>query len=131
MKYKVAVYGSLRKGAGNSSLLKDAKYVGKTVLPPHYTMYSLGAFPGVVKGGHTPITVEVYEIEDHTLSRLDMLEGYGGNNRNNFYNRELIPTAYGNCYIYFLNREYKDRTYPQVITGNWLKFLKKENVSTN
>jgi len=131
MKYKVAVYGSLRRGAGNSSLLKSARYVGKTVLPPHYTMYSLGPFPGVVKGGHTPIIVEIYEVEDHILARLDTLEGYGGKDYDNFYNRECINTNYGYCYIYLINRRYRNRDYPKVITGDWMKYIKKENDSTN
>ena len=72
---KVFVYGSLRKGFGLSPVLSSSDYVDTVQTKPKYTMYSLGAFPCIVKGGNTAITGEVYNISSDTEERLDMIEG--------------------------------------------------------
>ncbi len=95
---KVFVYGTLKAGFSNSALLDDATLVGADILAPEYTMYDLGAFPAVSIGGTTPITGEVWEVDDFTMSRLDTLEGYP-----HFYNRSLIPTAHGEAWLYHIN----------------------------
>ena len=125
---KVAVYGSLRKGLGNSALLNGAKYLGDDVTAPEYTMVSLGFFPGIIKGGETSVVVEVYEINEEKLRSLDMLEGYHGEDTHNFYNREVITLPkFGEAYIYTLPSDYGDHTV--VENGDWKDYLfKKEKV---
>ncbi len=39
-------------------------------------MFGLGAYPGVARGGNTPITGELYRIDAKGLERLDRLEDY-------------------------------------------------------
>ncbi len=92
----VAVYGSLKKGYGNHSLLESSELKGITETSPSWTMYDLGSFPGIVPG-HTNIHIEVYEVNQETFQRLDMLEGYPS-----FYDRKEIETKYGSAWIYFL-----------------------------
>ena len=51
-------------------------------------MISLHSFPGVLKmdnGEGYSILGELYEVDDHTLKNLDVLEGNG-----HFYKRELV-----------------------------------------
>ena len=120
-----AVYGSLRKGLGNHRVLGNSKFVGEHTTDPNYTMYSLSAFPGVVKGGSTPIKLEIYEApDDATEARLDMLEGYHGpDNPRNFYNKEVIETPYGEAFIYYINT---DMGGGQVVeSGDWTEFRNK------
>ena len=109
----VAVYGSLREGFGNHSLLGDSQLKSEEVLEGEYTMLHLGGFPGVVLEGTTPITVEVYEIDEDTFSRLDMLEGYPS-----FYNRKQVETRAGMAWIYYLhcNDEWTNTFVP---SGDW------------
>lgn len=117
-----AVYGSLRKGLGNHSVLGNAPLVGTIKTKPEYTMYSLGGFPGVVKGGNTSITLEIYEVKNETIEEnLDWLEGYNEpNDPYNFYNKEKIDTELGEAYIYFINDDVKDR---QIVdSGDWYEF---------
>jgi gamma-glutamylcyclotransferase (GGCT)/AIG2-like uncharacterized protein YtfP len=109
---KVFVYGTLKKGYHNHYLLKDAKYLGKNLTLPSFTMLNLGAFPGVVFGGNTPIHGEVYEVDEATFARLDRLEGYP-----NFYNRTEIITQYGSAWMYHLNRE--EYHVGAVLSGDW------------
>ena len=75
--HRVFVYGTLKKGHYNNTLLEEAEFVGaaKTV-GNDYTMYHLGAFPGVKEGGCDSITGEVYNVNDEQLARLHQLEGH-------------------------------------------------------
>lgn len=114
---KVAVYGSLRKGMGNHGLMHNTNYIGTTEVHG-VTMYDLGAFPRVALGhGTTSITVEVYEVTEEQLSLLDRLEGYRGASYNNFYNRSLVNTSFGEVFIYHIEQEGGD---PVVEGGDWV-----------
>ena len=111
----VAVYGSLREGFGNNRLLGGSKKISTEVLEGEYTMLDLGAFPGVILEGETPITIEVYEVDEPTFQSLDMLEGYPS-----FYNRDLFKTSVGEAWMYFLEgREGWSNSY--VPSGDWTK----------
>jgi gamma-glutamylcyclotransferase (GGCT)/AIG2-like uncharacterized protein YtfP len=48
-------------------------------------MYSLGSFPCITHEPTAPVIVEVYEVNDYTLQRLDNLEGHP-----KFYRRDLV-----------------------------------------
>jgi gamma-glutamylcyclotransferase (GGCT)/AIG2-like uncharacterized protein YtfP len=82
---RVFVYGTLLRGEPNHRLLTGARYVGPARTCPEFTLHDLGAFPGVVAGGTTAVIGEVYEVDAHTLERLDRLEGHP-----HLYGREEI-----------------------------------------
>ena len=86
MRDYVFVYGTLKRGFGNSVLLNEAEFVQAAVTKPEYTMLNLGFFPGVQLLGETPIIGEVYKVTESEMQRLDRLEGYPS-----FYNRARIP----------------------------------------
>jgi len=92
---KVFVYGTLKRGQGNHSLLYGSSYLGECHTPPAYSLHDLGYFPGMVRGGHTSIPGEVYEIDDDTLATMDVLEGFPW-----YYNREQIETPFGTAWVY-------------------------------
>jgi len=114
----VAVYGSLRKGLGNHRVLGESKMIG-TQWIPDYEMFSLGSYPGI-RSGDSHILVEVYEVDDDTLQRLDTLEGYHGSNADNFYDREEVSTDYGTALIYTL-QGHRYKSQPIVESGDWTK----------
>ena len=76
-KFFVAVYGTLKEGYGNHSLVKGSRLVGRGTTFEKYPMIQGFGFPytyfeeGV---GHN-IVVEVYEVDINVLDRLDQLEG--------------------------------------------------------
>lgn len=115
----VAVYGSLKRGFGNSHRLLHAKLLGTTKTEPKYTMRSLRAFPGVTLVGNTPITVEVYEIDDEIKRSLDALEGHRGKGHpSNFYDVTEVDTEFGKATMYVLDdKEYSHC--PVVEDGIW------------
>lgn len=110
----VAVYGSLKQGFGNHRLLEGSKLLGHTETRPEWTMYNLGAFPALMKGGNTQIFIEVYEVSDETFEDLDCLEGYP-----KFYTREVIDTKYGDAWIYFIDGCSRTSMSPIVEHGVW------------
>ena len=111
---RVAVYGSLKKGFGNHSLLLGSQYLGTTDTYPEWNMYSLGGFPAITYDGDTPICVEVYKVDDETMNDLDMLEGYP-----NFYNRRVIDTKYGKAWIYYIQDAHSVNQYERLEHGVW------------
>jgi gamma-glutamylcyclotransferase (GGCT)/AIG2-like uncharacterized protein YtfP len=112
---KVAVYGSLRQGFGNNRWLADSKYLTTEVTSPDYEMYSLGGFPFIMPDGKTAITIEVYEVDEQVMNRLDQLEGYP-----TFYDRKQIETTQGDAWIYFMYSRYRGAEL--VESGDWKEF---------
>lgn len=95
MHHRVFVYGTLRQGQVNHTLLVKAWLLGTHRTTPAYTMYHLGAYPGVVARGQEVVVGEVYRVDVNTLRQLDRLEDYP-----RLYGRTLIPTPYGRAWIY-------------------------------
>ena len=117
---KVAVYGSLREGLHNHSVLGDSELLGTDELEG-FSMYSLGSFPYVrpVDEADKKIKVEVYEVNADTARRLDMLEGYRGDNTS-FYDRKEVETAHGDAWIYFIDEDPSGS--PEVENGDWKEY---------
>jgi gamma-glutamylcyclotransferase (GGCT)/AIG2-like uncharacterized protein YtfP len=121
----VAVYGSLRQDLHNHHYLVTSKFLGEFDTEPLFDLYSLGSYPGLVENGSTSIKMEVYAVEKDTLNRLDMLEGYREGDNDNYYNRVVIDSPYGECYTYIynypLNKAFK------VESGDWKKHSSKDS----
>lgn len=125
---KVFVYGSLKKNFGNHVLLQYSNFIGEGVTcDSKFTMVNLGSFPGVLLNGNGYIRGELYEVNQSTLVRLDILEGEG-----NFYSRKTINVKVGNeiheCFIYVLLRNYSffessknEDTYQNECIFSWRK----------
>jgi gamma-glutamylcyclotransferase (GGCT)/AIG2-like uncharacterized protein YtfP len=120
----VAVYGSLRKGMGNSRLLEGVKMLGTTKTLPKFKLFSLGGFPGI-HAGDKEVVIEVYETDDQSvLQRLDWLEGYNPRNpKTGLYDKQLTDTEFGPAIIYTYNgSEPENREVPD---GDWVKHIEK------
>lgn len=126
--FKIAVYGSLRKGLGNHGVIKDAKFLGDFESQPEYTMYSIGgSFPGLVNEGNTSVQMEVYEVGEATFEDVNNLEGFiVEDDPYNMYNRVLIDTPYGPAYSYIYNGN--TTTLFVVESGDWTKYKQASNV---
>lgn len=84
-KFKVFVYGTLKKGFGNNYLLRDSKFIGEATTVEKYALYISG-IPFVTKDEKiSHIQGEVFEVTKETLLKLDSLEGHP-----NWYKREEI-----------------------------------------
>lgn len=122
MNNKVFVYGTLRQGNGNHQLLETANLVGTgKTCGEHYTMISLGGFPAVYLTGDVPIIGELYDqVDERTMNRLDMLEGYPS-----FYNRTevevIIDGEPDTAWMYYFEGDARHARYGDsvIATGNW------------
>ena len=122
-KHKVAVYGSLRKGLHNHSVMERAegKHLVDTKTSFPANLRSYGSYPYV----HTervqpaePISVEIYEVNDFGLRVLDSLEGYPS-----FYDRREFTFKDGTtAWMYFINNESNDH-YDLVEDGDWKNYV--------
>ena len=124
----VFVYGTLLSGQGNNRLLGDSPCAGKGYING-YRMYSLGGFPAIV-AAHTAERVEgeVYVVDDETLDRLDMLEGYSRGNTDNQYRnmyeveKVIVSTENGtvSCEVYTMSHQdpFDDDTW--IESGSWI-----------
>ena len=89
-RHRVFVYGSLKRGFHNNRFLTESRFIGERLTEDEtFVMHSLGGFPGVLisfnTGESAAVQGELYEVDERTLARLDMLESNG-----HFYNRELV-----------------------------------------
>ncbi len=71
------IYGTLKRGGSNHHHLAQQIYLGDARTVAGYCLYSLGAFPGMVRepGAKTEVIGEIWRVDDATLAALDVLEG--------------------------------------------------------
>lgn len=112
MRHRVFVYGTLLRGGVNHRLLAGAELLGPHRTEPCFTLFRLGAYPGLARGGSTAVAGEVYRVDAADLARLDRLEEYP-----RLYDRVLIPTAYGRAWVYLYRGPIGNR--PVIHSGDW------------
>jgi gamma-glutamylcyclotransferase (GGCT)/AIG2-like uncharacterized protein YtfP len=111
------VYGTLRRGEPHHVLLASARYFGVARTLPHYRLLDLGPCPGIVHGGITAITGELYGVGPELLDAIDALEGHPM-----LYRRERIELDDGrraDTYLYQVPPGYGRR---EIRSGDWSSF---------
>ncbi|MBV1928770.1 MAG: gamma-glutamylcyclotransferase [Gammaproteobacteria bacterium] len=117
---RVAVYGTLLRGECREGVLKNSKLLGNFTTEPEYDMFSNGSYPFIIKGGNTPVQMEVYELDDlGTLETLDAIEGVSSG----LYARESISTPYGEA-DYYVQHENTSRNAEEITSGSWREHTK-------
>lgn len=110
----IFVYGTLKAGFRLHDYLgANSAFIANYTTNPDYTMYNLyNSFPGVVEGGNTAITGEIYSVSRQNLVLLDKLEGYPAH-----YIRKTLDTPYGPAWIYLYNKQKENLK--KVSSGVW------------
>lgn len=107
------MYGTLRKGERNHSILQDSKYIGHTYI--WGKLYKIGGFPGFVPDILGSVVVaEVYDVSQDVLNHLDDLEGV----KHGMFQRRRIPTddkGYVSVYVWPHPLPENQR----IISGDW------------
>ena len=104
----IACYGTLRKNGSNSRLIDTGdNHKGTGITVEKYQMKERG-IPFVNKTPDTQIVVDVWEVQERDLPRVDILEGYDPKNHDgSWYKRELIPVNLNGktieAWLYFNN----------------------------
>ncbi len=124
----IGVYGTLRKGATNHSVLGDSEYL-KTVRVKGFAMYGADTYPAVIRGTEDDsIVIEIYRITNpKILQALDFLEGFDRNNptsAKNLYTIQKIKpdseTEFIEIYTFDHHPENVHQIGPQLKSGDWL-----------
>ncbi len=115
--HRVGVYGTLKRGCSNHRLLARSRFLGTDRLR-QIVLYDLGSFPGARKARSGGVLVEVYEVDDRTMARLDELEGYNASApERGEYTRECMVTRYGEVWVYLYNGLV--RGHRRIAQGSW------------
>lgn len=116
-RHRVFVYGTLLAGEANHHVLGGAACLAETATLPHFALMNLGAYPALVdaaEGRGVPVHGEVYEVDDETLARLDVLEDYP-----KLYDRRVITLADDSqALTYVMHRQRLPRR-RLIACGNW------------
>ena len=111
---RVFVYGTLLRGQSNHRVLRGGLFVREARTRAEHTMFDLGAFPGVARGGATAIVGEIFDVDAGVLERLDMLEGHP-----RFYERQAIELEDGERVSAYLLPLERYAEAPLIVSGSW------------
>ena len=110
-KERIAVYGSLRKGMYNYRFFENGMTYIKTTQIEGFDLYSLGAYPYVVKGNGNLI-VDIMEVTPQTKQSIDLME-LGAGYQSSILTIDDQPTT-----IYIFNQPINDAIVEHV---DWVK----------
>lgn len=113
------VYGTLKRGCRNHSVLRNQSFVGEASTVPGFRLLNLGEYPGMI-ADHTSllsVTGEIWSVERAALERLDAFEGVG----EGLYRRAAIrlqePFAHELIQTYLYARAIAGL--PEIASGVW------------
>lgn len=126
-KYKVAVYGSLRKGLYNHYLMSHSDFIKTVSVEVPFKMISMSdRFPALIPTKENNLVVfELYKVDDKTARNLDILEGYP-----DFYSKKYIKIEDEDYLVYYLSPLKITNEEEVVKSGDWTEF-KHKKLSTN
>lgn len=125
--HRIFVYGTLMRGESNHRLLEKSKYLGPATTQPKFKLVNLGSFPGMEPGGRTAVIGEVFEVDDSTLHKLDLLEGHP-----RMYLRtpiQLVGCKVVEAEAYIWNLGRRADYYGTIKTGNWRQWRNERRAS--
>jgi gamma-glutamylcyclotransferase (GGCT)/AIG2-like uncharacterized protein YtfP len=110
---KLFVYGTLRHGEPAHALLADARLIGSVRTEPRFTLVDAGGYPGMIFGGHTKVTGEIYEIDASAWPKLDEYE-----QAPEVYERVQLVVE-GHVVSAYLLRAERAAGMPVIASGDW------------
>jgi gamma-glutamylcyclotransferase (GGCT)/AIG2-like uncharacterized protein YtfP len=92
MKYNLFVYGTLMSGLHNHRFLSGAEDTMQPAVLSKFGLFDTAhGYPAIAPVDYGFVEGELYEIDDDMLTRIDMLEGYRGEDAEfNLYNRKVV-----------------------------------------
>ena len=111
MRELIGVYGTLKRGHGNHSLIRHAPFHGTSYLKDVGVTKRTG-FPFAYRSKGAKTFIEIYEVNKATLSAVDRLEGHP-----HWYKRELFNVAGKDVWVYLNQAE--EGNYDLEESGVW------------
>jgi len=92
----IFVYGTLRSGLRLHSFIEKSRYISDATISGE--LCDLGHYPALRLIDNGAVLGEVWEVDDHTLSALDQVEGYDSIRKDGLYLRcDVIATCTNSC----------------------------------
>lgn len=118
----VFVYGTLRRGEANDiNRLEPAPvWVGEATVAGR--LFDLGRYPGLLLGGETCVSGEVYSITRALEAVLDEIEEVYPQQRDEYFKRSVTVAVRGRpfrCIVYEINGAYLDG-HARIPDGDWV-----------
>jgi gamma-glutamylcyclotransferase (GGCT)/AIG2-like uncharacterized protein YtfP len=113
---KLFVYGTLMKGMRNESYLEKAQFIGEKATKPEYELLYNGSIPAARKGKDV-LKGELYEVDDDTLARLNVLEEVDSR----LYEKHEIDLDGSKAAIYLGGNIFNFDTWEHVPDGDYRK----------
>ena len=114
--FTLFVYGTLMRGGVRHHILAKQRFLGATITRPHYALFDLGAYPGLVhrEGEGRAVFGELYEVGASLIPLLDRIEGAPS-----LYRLEpvLIEDRSDDVFAYFYRRD--TRGCPRCADDRW------------
>jgi gamma-glutamylcyclotransferase (GGCT)/AIG2-like uncharacterized protein YtfP len=119
----VFVYGTLRKNERNHHLLKEATLITRQAWTKGRLFDTGHGYPALKESINDRVYGELYLVSEEQLLRLDELEGYRPNDRNNLYNRKkqvvFHDTGKIEAYLYFIAEHQSEMLKFRIESGDW------------
>jgi len=119
----VFVYGTLRKGERNHYLLEGAELIAQQAWTKGRLFDTGLGYPALKESMADKVYGELYLVSNAQLHRLDELEGYHQDSRNNLYNRKNQVVFYDAgkiaAYLYFIAEHHENMLRDQIQSGDW------------
>ncbi len=117
MRFKIFVYGTLKKGFRLHPYLSRASYLGEAELEG-FKMYDLGRYPGIVSG-KGKVYGEVYEVDLKTLLLLDEIEEEGEEYERRLLEVKLKDGRRVRAFVYIYRGDISGKK--EIKSGRWEK----------
>ena len=115
------VYGTLKRGHYNHSVLGKPEYLGEFKTESKYTLFD-GGYPIVERGGNTSIKGELFKlIDERDIQNIFNLEGCYSQiqgDKDNWYDFDYINTPHGKAIIFVMNKD-KSQRINKIESGIW------------
>jgi gamma-glutamylcyclotransferase (GGCT)/AIG2-like uncharacterized protein YtfP len=90
---KIAVYGSLKKGKFNHSILEGCKFLGTTQVTG--TLYNVSSYPALCESGNNKYDAEIYDVPPYIYEAIRGMELGAG------YKEVIINVGSNEVIVYY------------------------------
>ncbi len=114
----VFVYGRMKQGGADHSVLAESQYLGQAVTAPVYDLLDLGGLPGLTTDGGMAVHGELYAVNERTLTSLDEFEDHPDT-----FHRDNLLLADGREVLGYVLPPTQAVGFPRLSSGSWNEAL--------
>jgi len=114
----VFVYGRMKQGGADHSILAGARFLGQTLTAPKYELVDMGGLPGLTMEGSMAVQGELYAVNQRTLTSLDEFEDHPDT-----FHRDNLLLEDGREVLGYVLPLTQANGFPRVSSGAWNETL--------